>query len=279
MHTNIPNEPSAEFGEATPKEPPAECCEATPNEPPAECGEATTTSQTSPTNSSDGLPCTDEGAIFFNQVSIAIHLLAASIDSVTTRTLEQTKNLYDIYPIGGGFQPLGLRTGFTPPYPINQVLTVFVFLLAIAESFLVMIPSLPVCIVGPIAGTVLTFLSLGTIIFWVRTSIIDPADKRVLKKIGEIIEVFVEEGNMQLSSSCGGCLYAAMNKQALAMPKGSTFGSTKFCSLCDIDVHVDSAHCLRCGMCVYRYDHHCSSKWFMGCCSNSHYEHAFIVSY
>lgn len=161
----------------------------------------------------------------------------------------------------GGFRPLGLRTGFTPPYPSIQIITGFVFVTTIVEFFLVAIPSLPICIVAPIAGTVYVFLITLTIVFWIRTSIIDPADKLVLKKIREIIELFVEDGKMNTPSGCYNRLYDVMNKPTQAMPKGSSYGSTKFCSLCDTDVHMDSAHCLGCGMCVYRYDHHCSSKF------------------
>jgi DHHC palmitoyltransferase len=128
-----------------------------------------------------------------------------------------------------------------------------------------MIPSLPFCIVAPIAGTVHAVLIALTMIFWIRTSIIDPADKHVLKKIHDIVESLVEDGKMKKSSGVCSCLYAAMNKPVQTMPKGSSYGSTKFCSLCDSDVHVDSAHCLRCGMCVYRYDHHCSSKFWKLC--------------
>jgi hypothetical protein len=125
----------------------------------------------------------------------------------------------------------------------------------------VAIPALPACIVAPIAGTVHAVLITLTMIFWIRTSIIDPADKRVIKKVREIIESLVEDGKMEKPSGCGSCLYDVMNKPTQSMPKGSSYGLTKFCSLCDTDVHVDSAHCLRCGMCVYRFDHHCSSKF------------------
>lgn len=121
-------------------------------------------------------------------------------------------------------------------------------------------PSLPECVVAPIVGTVFAAMCSLLVVFWMRTSIVDPVDSRVLKKINDAHEADLEDGIVKKSKGLLAYLYSSMNNPSRGTVK-QTHGSTKFCTLCDTNVHEDSVHCIRCNMCVYRIDHHCTSKY------------------
>ena len=148
--------------------------------------------------------------------------------------------------------------GFEKPYNTMQVATWILLPVLIAHFLLFASPVLPLAASIPVT---ILFVGLGCLAAYYayRTCMTDPIDDKLAchlkKQMGEGGNgEDVENGNGNSNDDNG------------ADP-------TKYCWVCQTNVHEQSMHCKFCDKCVTRFDHHC--MWLNTCVGRANYPYFY----
>lgn len=147
--------------------------------------------------------------------------------------------------------------GFEKPYNTMQVATWILLPLLIAHFLIFASPVLPLAASIPV--TVL-FVGLGCLAAYYayRTCMTDPIDDKLAchlkKQMGEGDNGDVENGNGNGNDD-------------------NDDDPTKYCWVCQTNVHEQSMHCKFCDKCVTRFDHHC--MWLNTCVGKANYPYFY----
>lgn len=150
--------------------------------------------------------------------------------------------------------------GFEKPYNTMQVATWILLPVLIAHFLLFASPVLPLAASVPVT---ILFVGLGCLAAYYayRTCMTDPIDDKLAchlkKQMGEGDNgEDVENGNGNSNDD-----------------NDNDADPTKYCWVCQTNVHAQSMHCKFCDKCVTRFDHHC--MWLNTCVGKANYPYFY----
>mmetsp|Transcript_35388 Transcript_35388/g.77512 ORF Transcript_35388/g.77512 Transcript_35388/m.77512 type:complete len:454 (-) Transcript_35388:144-1505(-) len=155
------------------------------------------------------------------------------------------------------------NNGFERPYNTMQMATWVLLPLLIVHFLIFVSPVLPV---GASVPCTLLFLAAGTLsaYFAYKCCITDPVDDKLARHLKK-----QRDGNGGSSGSSGDVEAGGTGEEA----DDDGNDPTKYCWVCQTNVHDKSMHCKFCDKCVSRFDHHC--MWLNTCVGSANYRYFF----
>ena len=150
-----------------------------------------------------------------------------------------------------------MRTnGFQKPFSPTQIGTWLLLPTLLTQFLLFATPILPLG--ASIPCTVIVFISgASTAYFAYQTCKTDPIDDRLRR---------------HLSRKNGGAEQDG-DDESRPVERRENDRTSKYCWICETDVHESSLHCKFCNKCVERFDHHC--HWLNTCVGKANYMYFF----